>query len=212
MKKALLIFICLTAVQLSAQTMVGAFIGLCNSDIYIKGYGNGDLLWKSGLSAGIQAEFFRKSNLTLVTELSYLQKGAKEKWEITTEQNPEGTRQMRTVYFHDDYLSLSALAKYRLPIKRWAPFIIAGPRMDQFITRQRSTYYQFVTDQKRNNTIIGLTAGLGVEYAFEKWMLFLRTSFQYDITNSLEQFNVPSESLSLHNRAILLDIGAAIQL
>jgi opacity protein-like surface antigen len=210
MKKFLLVIFMIGSIISFAQINLGLTGGYVHSS-FKTDPGIIDFKWKSGLTVGVQGEFFRNSNLTLVVDLAYIQKGAKSEWENTTEDNPEGDGTIRTIYHNYDYFSLNLLAKYRVPINNWAPFGFAGLRADSFLTKSRSTFSEPDSQYITNMLNLGFTAGLGLEYNLTNWCLFFRTSFQNDFTPTIE--NIPGNfEFTWTNKAILIDLGCTVRL
>lgn len=68
---------------------------------------------KIGISPRIFAHFFNLSFFHLQAELGYIQKGFEDKVSLTTAAQPFGTGEFITVNNRLDYVSFSALAKFK---------------------------------------------------------------------------------------------------
>lgn len=195
----------LLAVSFSAfsQVSVGGYGSLVLADHYTNQSPKFENKLKAGLNLGVQGEFFRQSNFTLVVGMAYCQKGSRQEWLVTSEENPEGAAETTTIYMNYDYFSLSALGKYRYPVNRWAPFAVVGPRIDAFLTDKRST--PNVSPFVQRGLLFGVTAGLGCEYNFNSWQVFIRGAYQHDF--------VPfSSGGRFYNQAFVIDMGVAFEL
>lgn len=219
MKKLLLFALMpfLVSTLLSAQTSVGVQAGVVLSNVewsYKNPYIDYALAneTKTAFSFSANIEFLRKKNFSLVADVAYTQKGFQTKIENTTETQPEGNGTFYIKKYNFDFLTIAPLAKFRLPVKSFAPFVFAGPRMDIFLTDQRSNWF-LMNSQYRNDIVFGVTYGLGLEYDFETFRLQFRAASQTDFMPFYDApYDGSNVGLSLKNRAIIFDFGVSFNL
>ena len=114
-----------------------------------------------GFTASAFLEFFDHSSLSVLLEVQYTQKGMSESIPLTTESQPEGTGEFRTIRPRADYISMPLLVKLRYPQSVLSPYLIAGPRVDRLLYT-RGDGYDAVVD-KFHTFEFGATIGIGLE-------------------------------------------------
>lgn len=106
-------------------------------------------------------ELFDLARFSVLVEAQYTQKGFKQSLPVTTESNPEGTGEFITKRPKVDYLSIPLLAKLKLPLSGFVPYLIAGPRFDVLLSTSADGYGAVVDKFKTSE--FGATVGAGVE-------------------------------------------------
>ncbi len=117
---------------------------------------------KIGMSPRIFADFFSLSFFRFQTELGYLQKGFEDKIPITTTAQPDGTGEFVSINNRVNYLSFSALAKFKYDTGVLSPYLIVGPQFNFLISKEIDKGWEVIFDKfKKNN--MGISAGAGAE-------------------------------------------------
>ena len=188
--------------------LIFLFSNLSNAQIY-KGFGvklgtsianqtsnlfSSDLYYKFGFTGGVFKESHIFEKLNIVTGINYVQKGALDPFIRTSETG----QYLGTDYIHRNinYVSLEVLAKYDGNTSIISPYILAGVRMDIFVSAKNVlngeelplTAYNYPIN---NNRIFGGTIGMGIDYRFsKKYSVFIESTYNPDFS-----FNKMSESL-----------------
>jgi len=181
--------------------MIFLFVSSSHSQIY-KGFGiklgksianqvsspNGFLLRnKYGLTAGLFKETHLFEKLYLVTGINYTQKGSREE-SIGTNETGHYTG---TEYIHRNvnFISFEMLAKYDGNISNYYPYLLAGLRMDIFISSKNILngneigYSRFFPPINSNKTFGG-TIGGGFDFRPSKsFTIFIEGVYNPDFTN-----------------------------
>lgn len=176
-------------------------------------YGNGheaEFLNRYGFSMGLSLEFLKTDNgLSLVTDLGYIQKGAINEIELTTEGNPEGSGVLAEFDNRFDFLTFSASVKYQLAFGDLHPYVFAGPRIDYYMGYTSELDLDFESlEEDINKLVFGLHYGLGVSYDLGDFGLLLEFAHQPDFMRFVDV--EPSDEnvgLEITNRAFLLSLG-----
>jgi Outer membrane protein beta-barrel domain len=112
---------------------------------------------KWGLHVGVFREWPVAKHLSLVAGLSYRQRGARqtsERFALLT-----GTE---TTTLH--YLSGDMLFKYTIPLGKFSPYLLGGARLDHFLTRTGTQYFNdLYANQQHRQLDGGPVVGLGVQ-------------------------------------------------
>jgi hypothetical protein len=154
-------------------------------------------------------------------EIHYVQKGMKEKSDVTGESGPESIGSWRKT-FESDYLSVPLLVKWRKLEGRITPYAVVGPRIDVFLSKKvknafdppsinpgiRADWQDLYTDIRFHKTDVGVTAGLGVE-AILKGGFSVLLEFRYDPSFTKA---VDGQSLSLRNRSFQILAGIRVSI
>jgi opacity protein-like surface antigen len=206
--------------------LVFLFSNLSNAQIY-KGFGVkvgtsmtnqvvttglfGGFDYKYGFTAGILRETPLFEKLRLVTGVNYVQKGAKEGF-ITTDDYGKYTG---TNYFtmHSNFLSLEVLAKYSGGADKVSPYVIAGGRMDVFVSGKtewdvKSNIIGDMPYLVSTNKTFGATIGAGLDIKPSKLItLFVEGSYNPDLTNLGERENTWGPKYTIKNYTFELKTG-----
>ena len=136
-----------------------------------------------GLNIGTFIEFAYNSNLHLLIETHYIQKGMViEISEYDSQLNYIGKNEINN---RVDYLSLPVLGKIAYKFKKLSPYIIVGPRID-ILLGYDSDFAAIVYDEFESIDFGG-TLGLGNEFSFIGSQTFLiEIRYSPSFTNSYE--------------------------
>ncbi len=132
---------------------------------------------KIGNFAMISINSFPNERFSLYTDLGFIQKG--NSFTILDGSVHEATW---------DFLSLSPMMKYRIPIGSFSPYAFLGPRLD-FLTGWR-TNYGATSSTLLQEPYFGVSYGLGME-----WVVKNRMGFQLEVQDR------PDLTLYGHNAA-----------
>jgi hypothetical protein len=153
-----------------------------------------DYRW--GIDAGGFVELFQHPNLSLLTELHYIQKGYAVTLPVTTPVFPEGTGEYITFKTRLDYLSIPIMAKVRYETESLTPYIFAGPRFDFLLSQHDNAVDYLSTD-------IGAALGIGVEFSFESSpQVLIEGRFSPSFKNAYEHPN-----LTVKNKSFEILVG-----
>lgn len=113
---------------------------------------------KIAFNAGLFAEFLNNDIFSVITEINYIETGAEEEMPVTTIDNPDGIGATIKWDVSIKYLSMSLLAKARLNMGNYQPYVAAGPYLDLQIDKS-ADIESFNTDPN----MYGIKAGIGSE-------------------------------------------------
>ncbi|MFA5405115.1 MAG: porin family protein [Ignavibacteria bacterium] len=164
----------------------GVKIGTSIANQYYRGFGEA-LSYKFGFTGGVFKEIHLFEKLNIVAGINYSQKGALEDWTKTSETG----QYLGTDYFHRtvNMMSVELLAKYDGNTGYLSPYILAGVRMDIFISSNNvlngekltPSFYSYPIN---NNKIFGGSIGLGLDFKPSKLLnLFIEGTYNPDFTN-----------------------------
>jgi hypothetical protein len=156
-------------------------------------FGGGGLRYKYGFTGGIFRETHIYEKLNIITGINYVQKGASDEFFVETNEtgNYIGSDY---AYRKLDFVSFELLCKYGGSSDKFSPYIIAGLRMDIFISGKKTfdilnksmdsmltSFYDFPLN---NNKTFGGTFGLGLDYKPSKLLtIFVEGTFNPDFTS-----------------------------
>ncbi len=183
-------------------------VSIASQDWRIKRWGSDiEKDYRTGLYAGISSEILRKNFFSIGLDLSYIQKGSQDEWELTDEFNPEGTGETETLVNRYDFLTFSPTVKFRLPRKNLAPYIFAGPRLD-YLTGGESEDFFVRPESTKNSFILGASYGLGMVYKFEKLIFSIEVQHQPDLTPFIHSSATSNtSSFTVINQAYAATLG-----
>jgi len=113
---------------------------------------------RQALDAGIFIEWFNLPFLSVITELNYIQKGSNVTMNILAKAMGITFDKVWTFTTKINYLSLPLLAKARFDSGLITPYVIAGPRLDFYLSNSNINY-----PMTYNKLDIGGTFGIGAE-------------------------------------------------
>jgi hypothetical protein len=134
-----------------------------------------------GIDIGAYLEWLNTPVISVVSELSFVQKGMKEDIPVTTEQFPDGTGEFFRHNVRLDNISFAILPKGRLEIGALEVYGIAGARMDVSLSNsvvvvgrepmrtQFEQAYQYLVDRFKSYQLGG-TFGIGAQ--LNGWLPF----------------------------------------
>jgi len=175
----------------SAQIInsIGVDLGLTRSNQTIKS-GSTTL---SGLNAydyssiGINVEYLKKTNYTIVSELSLNTKGTTWEVEKTSPTNPQ--RSELNAYTNTFFvLSFSTGLKLFYELDPIVPYIIISPRID-FLLNKNTDSNTTVFYEKTNTTVFGGTVNIGSEFKVFGVNLFADGMYDRDFSNFTKNKN-----------------------
>lgn len=180
----------------------------------------GDQVWETGpllnttvlqprmgvLVAG-SMEFFHQDQLSLLTELGYVQKGSKLEMEILDDSNPLFGLDPFTLEYNVDYIHWWAAVKFKAMWDQFQPYFFAGPRIDVQISSDVVLPLEGVD---KVSTIYGGVIGLGFQYKPKKknYVIFVQGNYLADFSDL--HFTNPTfrrTSVNVRNSAITLSAG-----
>jgi hypothetical protein len=180
--------------------LIFLFSSASNAQIY-KGFGvklgtsianqssnlfSSDLKYKFGFTGGVFKESHIFDKLNVVTGINYVQKGALEPL------IKETCQYLGTDYIHRivNLVSLEILAKYDGNTAQLSPYILAGLRMDIFVSAKNILNGKELTPSEysypiNNNRIFGGTIGMGIDFRPSKmYSVFIESTYNPDFNFS----------------------------
>jgi hypothetical protein len=150
-----------------------------------------DFRYKFGFTGGIFKETRLIEKLNLVIGINYIQKGASYQSPIIETGQSQG---IDYIHRNFNFMNIEMLAKYNENTNNYFPYILAGLRMDVFISADytlngnKLINYNNAIPISNNNKTFGGVAGLGFEYKYSKLIsLFIEGTYNPDFTNLYEQ-------------------------
>lgn len=130
---------------------------------------------RTGLNAGVFAEFLDVPLLSIVTELNYVQKGV------------EATTDIPIINLNArlDYINITALAKLRFDLGLVKPYVVLGPKVDFEISRND---FLDEVDLKKNR--LGLKVGAGAEFDLQVITLLAEIIYDADFNELYDNQNL----------------------
>jgi opacity protein-like surface antigen len=141
---------------------------------------------RSGIECGVFAEFPALSNLSLVGEISYIQKGTKNDGIVVTRRldNAAGYEDMGFLNERFDYVSASTFAKGRYELGVITPYLFVGPRLNYLaggneqVDLKSEGYRKFV---------FGYAVGVGIEIELSlSFSVAMEAVYDQDITRAFD--------------------------
>jgi hypothetical protein len=153
--------------------------------------------YRWGLDIGGFVECFRVANLSLLTELHYIQKGYSTSLQETTPAQPDGTGRYITIRPRLDYLSIPVLGKVQFDIGGLTPYVFLGPRLDLLLGKTDASLNYSSTDA-------GAALGGGIQFS-----IFSAPDFLVEGRFSPSFGNVfQNQNLTVKNRSFEILLGA----
>ncbi|MBU1099445.1 MAG: PorT family protein [Bacteroidetes bacterium] len=189
MKKYLFLLIFLLVTSLNAQFIRGYGLkaGFTSSNLKWD-YNTGGQQWmiepdnRNGVNLGLFVEFLDLPVFSTLAEVNYVQKGINQNVPFTSPTNPDGGEESLNWQINLDYLNLSFLAKGRISIGQFTPYLLAGPSYDIEINRSvENDDIDNYKDYKKHR--MGLKLGAGTEFKLETVTLLAEFVYQADPDN-----------------------------
>jgi hypothetical protein len=156
---------------------------------------------KIGFNIGAFAELFESPFISFIGEVNYIQKGFQE--EVMTSSisdNPLGyTEKSFTRKVRFDYINISLLAKPKIKLGLFTPYLLVGPRID-FEIGKSSDYplEEFFHDFKKS--MIGLKFGIGSELYLDKNKFIAEVLYDLNFSEIYKNPNLEVKAHSLDFR------------
>ncbi|AEV32304.1 hypothetical protein Oweho_1304 [Owenweeksia hongkongensis DSM 17368] len=214
MKKRLIIASLLVFTTIYSQAQIFNTVGVksgvsvANQDWNYKSNFKGlESEFRTGLYIGITTEILKAKYFSLIADLGYIQKGMQFDVELTSESNPDGTGEMKTIDNRYDFISFQPVAKFRLPAKHIEPYLFAGPRTDFYVGFSTNDEFGIELDDVPPVTF-GASYGIGLDYTFSDVIITLEAQHQPDFTYLYNTKPSPQNGgLSIQNQAFLITLG-----
>jgi opacity protein-like surface antigen len=145
---------------------------------------------RTGLNAGIFAEFLKAPVFSIVGELNYVQKGFKDTFIQTTATNPDGVGVESDYNLRVDYINISALAKLRYDLGIIRPYIVVGPKVDFEISKVLSLDIIDEVSNSFKKERLGLKVGFGTEINLITTTLLAEFIYDADFNALYDQQNL----------------------
>ena len=199
---ALVLLLAQSAAQAQLTRSYGIKLGLVGANETWSTIPATDTRW--GFTAGVYAELPYSKYLSADGEIQYTQKGMKYSIPVTTASQPDGSGQYYTLSPRIDYISIPILAKLRLPLPKFTPYLVVGPRFDFLISRSGGPLDAAISQFDKMD--YGLTIGAGVELN-SIFPFGLLAEFRYN-PNSYDSYN--NQYLSVRNRSMDFLVGVRL--
>jgi len=156
-----------------------------------------------GMVAGLFAEPFKGRRFSFQFDLTYASKGSTTTTQSVTVNHLDNDRivvnegEAAKSRFH--YLSLAPMVRYRFDLERLTPYLLLGPRVDFLLNYGTESEYPL---ESQNHTILGLTAGGGLEFQIQNLGLFAELQYLPDLSPVSNK-----EPLLINNNMLSLSLG-----
>jgi len=193
MKRSLFVLLALlffAATPADAQLIKhwGLFGGVTSSEHEVNEYNLSvrHLRGNTGFHMGGYAEWLNVPRVSILTQFSYVQKGADWEYYETIYDIPFSN--LVTRHLRLDYLSLAVLGKVTLPAGVLLPYFVGGPRLDFLVWREKNLQVPLnFIQEKFKDVIWGLTFGGGIQTrSIGSVLLLMEFRYNMDLNNSYE--------------------------
>jgi opacity protein-like surface antigen len=156
-----------------------------------------------GAVIGLFAESFKGRRFSFQFDVAYASKGHCTTTQSVTVNHLDNDRitvnkgKAAKSRFH--YLSLVPLARYRFDLERMTPYFILGPRVDFLLNYGTESEYPL---ESQNHTLVGLTAGGGLEFHVGDLGFFAELQYLPDLSPVSN-----TEPLLINNNMLSLSLG-----
>ena len=155
---------------------------------------------RTGIYSALSLEFFKSKNLSLITDIGFIEKGHKEDIEMTSADSPE-SGPIKTFDTKFSYFEFVPMLKIRKEIGKLIPYALLGARLDYQLSHKSEIDYSAL-EKDFNKKIYGLTTGAGIEYKIKKIGINSEFQYQHDFNKVLE-----NERLEVKNRSLIVSLG-----
>ena len=160
-----------------------------------------DLITGPGIA--VFMESFRRKHLSFQLDLEFVAKGSETNTQSVTINHLDNDRiivnkgDLNVSKFY--YLSLSPMARYRIGKELINPYALLGPRLDYLLKYNTNSDYPL---EDQNSLILGLSAGVGVEFNIKILGVFIEVQYQPDISSVTSK-----DPLLINNNILLITLG-----
>jgi len=162
---------------------------------------------KKGICITANAELFDKKYASLIIDAAFVQKGAKEQFDIKSQAASSNANSALILESTFNYLSISPMAKLRFEQSSFIPYIIAGPRLDFLINYKSDNDFSSL-DPDIHKIAVGLSYGGGIEFRKKHIGLLAEAQQHRDLTSLINKSETNNSSeLTVNNQSILIQLG-----
>jgi hypothetical protein len=162
---------------------------------------------RMGLLIAANMEFYHEEQLSLVTELAYVQKGSSLDMQVLDPNQPGFSKGVVPILYSVDYVHWWAAAKIKANWDRLQPYVFFGPRLDIQVSPPVELP---VAAPIRTKLLFGSTFGGGLQYLpkSRNYVFFVQGNLLYDFRemHSAVSGNQPV-SFRVRNVAVGLTAG-----
>jgi hypothetical protein len=203
MKYRIFAFLILVTVNVNYGQLINNFglkLGVSYSDVeqkYLQMGMNDNTKFKYGLSLSLFVRSALVTNLSLISEFGYIQKGYQEEFIAANMYGEE----IGTVTYKDrfDYLTLKLLPAYEYSFGTISPYLFIGPKIDFKIMTVKD-YSSLFKDLR--DTQLGLSYGIGLKLNnIFNYALFIEINSNYDFEEILKNDFVKFRNISYEIKA-----------
>jgi hypothetical protein len=160
-----------------------------------------------GLLIAANMEFYHEEQLSLITELAYVQKGSNLDMQVLDPNQPGFSKGVVPILYSVDYVHWWAAAKIKANWERLQPYVFIGPRLDIQVSPPVELP---VAAPIRTKLLFGSTFGGGLQYLpkSRNYVFFVQGNLLYDFRemHSAGNGNQPV-SVRVRNVAVGLTAG-----
>ena len=166
-----------------------------------------DIKYKTGFYEAMTLELFNNKYLSLVTDLSYAQKGYKETATFRNINNPAVIIGYLNYDTRFDFLSLSPMLKARTNIRSFSPYVMIGPRIDYCISYKSINDFSSIVSGS-NKPVYGLSSVVGVEFKKNKIGILAEGHYLLDFSHFYDTKPTGGIThITIDNKAYILTLG-----
>jgi opacity protein-like surface antigen len=137
----------------------------------------------AGYYSVINADFIKKENWELGIDFGFYKscnKSEDDPYDLNT-QEQVGMTDIRI-----GFLTFSPILKLKTQLKSFTPYLIAGPRIDYFVSRLSNDFVKGM-EADINKTQFGFNIGEGILYNFNNFSIFAEYQFFYSFTKLIDK-------------------------
>lgn len=156
-----------------------------------------------GMALALFVETFKGQHFSFQFDVAYAVKGSSTSTHSVTVNHLDNDRivvnEGEEVSSRFHYLSLIPLARYRFELEQLSPYVLLGPRVDFLLNYGTESEYPL---ESQSHTILGLTAGGGLEFRVQSLGVFAEFLYQPDLSPVSNQ-----EPLLINNNMLSVSLG-----
>jgi hypothetical protein len=203
----LLVIICILPLSTIGETLhygVKTGVTFANQDFDYT-FGSPDFDTHIGWDIGFFAEWRFVSALSMAAELHYVQKGHVIKVSTPSYMRAPTGRRLSSFSSRVDYLSLSLLAKFSMPLVKARTYLFIGPRLDIKVGQKATLGFDELYDEFESS-VFGGTIGIGQELPiFSSVAVVTEVYYHHDFTEAYK-----TDLLVVKNRAWGILVGVEL--